>query len=1171
MASALVSSRDRAARGSKPGQFSQSPHALGFAGVEQLEPRLLLEGALADYAGPRVTSNLQAFYDFEEQQGTIIRDTSGVGKAIDFKITDTAAVSWKPGALSIDSSTLIKSEHIASQLVSALQATNEVTIEAWIKPANTTQSGPARIVTLGSTVLRRNLLLGQTGTSYNVRLRTTATDLNGNPTISTPMGEIDGSLNHVVFTRASDGSFAFYVDNQLVESGTRGGNFSNWSTVYNLALANEMSGDRPWLGEYHLLAFYDKALSAAEVAQNYSAGADPGVDAAAPQIDNINVTKGEDFFQVDFNTNENATVYVQYGQTDAYELGAVQGPATAGLTHSLRVNGLLSDTVYHYRLVATDAVGNVFTGPDTQVTTDAIVVPPGIVSDDFNDTQIDTDLWQFVDPLGDCSAGVNGYQLLLNVAAGKAHDLWTGGNKTARLMQTAPDEDFEVEVKFESLPAGSYASQGVVVEGANGKTLRFEFFSAGAKLYVYAATLDGSTAVKKFQTEITASQPLYMKITRAGDHWTQKWSQDGTTWYNGGSFDFDMAVQSVGPYAGNTGTTSTNAPAFTAVVDYFFNTASPIVPEDGNGGVDTVPPQISDIVVTPSQYYIQVDFKTNEPAAVAVKYGKTAAYELGTVNGGAIGLNHSVRIEGLTLGTAYKLQIVATDGAANVATSANIDTATVSSNGIVSDDFSNGLNSSLWRTIDPLGDCAFSTDGQNLSISIPAGVSHDIWASEFNSPILVQNAADADFEIEAKFVSMPVGTYAGGGLYIEGTGNEFLRFDFYSYLTDKFYMFAASQDDNVPKTLLNRSITPGMPLWLKANRTGDHWDFDYSYNGTDWIDGVAFDYDIAVTGVGLFAGTAEPDLPAYNCLVDYFFNNASRIDPEDGSGSTNVPPTIGDIQVTPGDTFVQVDFSTNEATTAYVKFGQTTAYEMGQVASAVTGNNHSVRIEGLAVGQTYQLQIVATDLQGAPNTSANLTTTTQAVLGGSDQFNGTTLNTALWQFVDPTGTSSLSFDGNHALISVAGGSSHDIWGAENKAPRLLQQVSDADHTFEAKFDSAPTGTYAINGIVLQGADGKLIRFDFFSAGTTLYVFAATQTGTTSVKKFQTAITPAASLYLRVVRTGDHWSQLYSTNGTTWVQGASFDFAMTLQSAGPYAGNAGGSAPAYTAAVDYFLV
>ena len=38
-----------------------------------------------------------------------------------------------------------------------------------------------------------------------------------------------------------------------------------------LALANELTEDRPWLGEFYLVAIYDRALSQDEVSRNFNA------------------------------------------------------------------------------------------------------------------------------------------------------------------------------------------------------------------------------------------------------------------------------------------------------------------------------------------------------------------------------------------------------------------------------------------------------------------------------------------------------------------------------------------------------------------------------------------------------------------------------------------------------------------------------------------------------------------------------------------------------------------------------------------------------------------------------------------------------------------------------------------------------------------------------------
>jgi hypothetical protein len=93
----------------------------------------------------------------------------------------------------------------AAKLISACVGSDEVTVEAWAKPANTTQSGPARLVTLSADSGHRDLTLGQEGDAYQVRLRTTQTDDNGIPSLDAPSGSATASLSHVVYTRDASG------------------------------------------------------------------------------------------------------------------------------------------------------------------------------------------------------------------------------------------------------------------------------------------------------------------------------------------------------------------------------------------------------------------------------------------------------------------------------------------------------------------------------------------------------------------------------------------------------------------------------------------------------------------------------------------------------------------------------------------------------------------------------------------------------------------------------------------------------------------------------------------------------------------------------------------------------------------------------------------------------
>jgi hypothetical protein len=226
----------------------------------------------------RVSAGQQVLYTFEEGSGTTIQDVSGVGAPLDLTVGDESAVSWVSGGLAVNGSTVIASAGAASKVIEAGRGSNEITIEAWVKPDNVSQDGPARIVTLSSDLQNRNFTLGQglwgskPSDLYDVRLRTTAVNKNGTPSVSTAAGTLQTESTHVVYTRNGAGEARIYLDGVEQASGSVGGDFSNWDVSYRLGLANELTGDRPWLGELHLVAIYDRALSGAEVSQNFEAG-----------------------------------------------------------------------------------------------------------------------------------------------------------------------------------------------------------------------------------------------------------------------------------------------------------------------------------------------------------------------------------------------------------------------------------------------------------------------------------------------------------------------------------------------------------------------------------------------------------------------------------------------------------------------------------------------------------------------------------------------------------------------------------------------------------------------------------------------------------------------------------------------------------------------------------
>jgi hypothetical protein len=129
-------------------------------------------------------------YTFDEGEGATVGDVSGSGDPLDLTIADPDAVEWLDGGgLRVRQSTLIASPGPGTKVIEAVRRTGSITVEAWMKPANTTQGGPARIVSLSRDPGQRNFTLGQGGAAYEMRFRTTTTSANGEPSLWSPGAE----------------------------------------------------------------------------------------------------------------------------------------------------------------------------------------------------------------------------------------------------------------------------------------------------------------------------------------------------------------------------------------------------------------------------------------------------------------------------------------------------------------------------------------------------------------------------------------------------------------------------------------------------------------------------------------------------------------------------------------------------------------------------------------------------------------------------------------------------------------------------------------------------------------------------------------------------------------------------------------------------------------------
>jgi len=230
-------------------------------------------------AATRSAQGLQVLYDFGDAQGEVVRDRAGAGEPLDLKIANPQAVRRSAGSLEVRGNTVIRSARPATRVVKAIQQTGAFTIEAWVQPADTGLTGPARIVTLSRDTGQRDFTLGQDRAAFDVRFRTTRTDANGNPSLASPSGSLDRVLTHVVYARDRAGHARLFLNGKEVAERAVDGDLSNWNPNHELALGNELTGDRPWRGTFHLVAIYNRHLSAQEVRDHHEAG----VGAAAPE------------------------------------------------------------------------------------------------------------------------------------------------------------------------------------------------------------------------------------------------------------------------------------------------------------------------------------------------------------------------------------------------------------------------------------------------------------------------------------------------------------------------------------------------------------------------------------------------------------------------------------------------------------------------------------------------------------------------------------------------------------------------------------------------------------------------------------------------------------------------------------------------------------------------
>jgi hypothetical protein len=232
----------------------------------------LFDGTVAS-GGSRIENNLIGLWEFKAGQGNVAFDTSGVEPALD--LTLSGDFDWIGGwGVEFRGGKAQGSTTASRKLYDMITSTGEYSIEAWVVPGNVVQE-EARIVSYSAGTFDRNFTLSQTLYSYDSFNRSSVTNANGEPVLTTSAADEDlqATLQHVVVTYDPIGGRRIYVNGVFTDDfDAGGGTLNDWDDTYAFVLGNEVSGDQPWSGVLRLVAIHNRVMSEEAIVQNMEAG-----------------------------------------------------------------------------------------------------------------------------------------------------------------------------------------------------------------------------------------------------------------------------------------------------------------------------------------------------------------------------------------------------------------------------------------------------------------------------------------------------------------------------------------------------------------------------------------------------------------------------------------------------------------------------------------------------------------------------------------------------------------------------------------------------------------------------------------------------------------------------------------------------------------------------------
>lgn len=425
--------------------------------------------------------------------------------------------------------------------------------------------------------------------------------------------------------------------------------------------------------------------------------------------------------------------------------------------------------------------------------------------------------------------------------------------------------------------------------------------------------------------------------------------------------------------------------------DYTFTTGALSV----SGGVrDTTPPVVSGVSnVSVAATTVTLGWTTNELAISTLEYGATSNYGSQANLDASLLLAHEAVITNLSPNTTYHYCIHATDLAGNTTDSCNHTFTTAAQNQTQQQQIISDLTAPQITSITSSG-----INSSSMTVS---------WTTDEAASSQVSYGLTSGYGSQTVLDSNLVTNHS---VTISGLSAD-TEYHFHVASTDSVGNARTSGDETFTTlaNTVNNQVNSATPIvsdvtkatdspssitisWVTNQPTDSQilYGFHSSYGLTSSIN-TALTTSHSVTLTGLSAGTT------YHYKIKSKNTNGTYAVTTDEDFTTLVnqipAPIISLVSNNTGQTSATITWTTDLGATSQVQYGLNTSYDNQTSVSNNLLTSHSVTINNLAPGTTYDFRVISTGSNNDEAISGNYTFTTQAASGQAQTSNTENLST----------------------------------------------------------------------------------------------------------------------------------------------------------------------------------